>query len=262
MHKRFLKPGVTGNLTPVKLCRFELVSSPSHPRSGIVYGSKVYETDGANAVGVHEWSDVRLLAPIGFPPSVRLFAPPNPELTWDEGEDAPVPSFSYLNPAALIGPGLALPFPEWSRELQVDACLGIVIGGAGRSAPVSESDDLVLGLTLITSFHVPGAVDGRSRDAGFALGPAITTPDELDDAVTVDERGRRYRFGLTLRVNSEEIAAYDLTILPHTIAELLSSASNSCALQQGDVVAVGLGTNERKLEKGDQVQLVCEKLGT
>lgn len=246
----------------MKLCRFELVNEPAHPRSGIVYGSKVYETDGTNAVGVHEWSDVHLLAPLGLPPSVRFFSEPDPELSWEEGEDSPVPPFTYLNPAALIGPGLALPFPEWSRDLRVDACLGVVVAGAGRSVPVSESDELILGLTLVTSFYVPGLADGRSRDAGFAVGPAITTPDELDDAVTVDERGRRYRFGLTLRVNSEDIGTYDLSTLPQTVAELLSSASNSCAIHQGDVIAVSLGSNERKLEKGDQVQLVCEKLGT
>lgn len=245
----------------MKLCRFELISSPAHPRSGIVYGSKVYETDGTNPVGVHEWSDVRLLSPLGLPPSVRLFSAPDKSVTWEEGEDSPVPSFIYLNPASLVGPGLGIPFPDWSRSLQVEPCLGVVVGGAGRSAPVEESDDLILGLTLVTSFYVPGAVGGRARDVGFALGPAITTPDELDDSVTVDERGRRYRFSLVLKVNAEEVGVYDLSSLPHTVAELMSSASTSCVIQQGDVVAVSLGENLRKLEKGDQVQLTCEKLG-
>lgn len=221
----------------------------------------MYETDGANPVGVHEWSDVRLLSPLGLPPSVRLFSPADAAISWDDGEDAPVPTFTYLNPAALIGPGLAIPFPEWSRSLQVEPCLGVVVGGAGRAAPVEEADDLILGLTLVTSFYVPGALGGRSRDVGFALGPAITTPDELDDSVTVDERGRRYRFSLTLKVNTEEVGVYDLSSLPQTVAELLSAASTSCVIQQGDVVAVSLGENLRKLEKGDQVQLTCEKLG-
>ena len=246
----------------MKLCRFELISSPSQPRSGIVYGSKVYETDGANAVGVHEWSDVRLLSPLGLPPSVRLFSAPDPNIIWEEGEDTPVPAFSYVNPAAMIGPGLALPLPPLSRSLRVDACLGVVVGGAGRSVQLEDADELVLGLTLVTSFYLTDSNDGRSRDAGFALGPAITTPDELDDSVTVDERGRRYRFAMALRINSEEVASYDMSTLPHSVAEILSSASNSCALQQGDVVAISLGPNERTLEKGDQVQLVCEKLGT
>jgi 2-keto-4-pentenoate hydratase/2-oxohepta-3-ene-1,7-dioic acid hydratase in catechol pathway len=210
---------------------------------------------------VHEWSDVRLLAPLGQPPSLRLFAPFEPELTWAEGEDAPTPSFEYLNPSALVGPGFAIPWPEWTRKVSVDACLGVVIGGAGRFVSLQDADELVLGLTLVTSFYVPGVEGGRGRDVGFALGPAITTPDELDDSVTVDERGRRYRFGLTLKVNSDEVGAYDLSSLPQTIAELLTSASSSCTIQQGDVIAVNLGANNRVLEKGDQVQLVCEKLG-
>ena len=107
-----------------------------------------------------------------------------------------------------------------------------------------------------------GEKSGRARDAGFALGPAITTPEELDDAVTVDERGRRYRFALSLKVNAEDILNADLSDLPYTMAELLSYASESAALHQGDIVAISLGTNDRALDKGDQVQVVCEKLGT
>jgi len=246
----------------VKLCRFELLSSPGTPRSGIVYGSKVYETDGANPIGVHEWSDVRLLSPIGLPPSVRLFASAEEGYQWEHGADVPLPSFEYLNPTTLLGPGFALPMPEYSPKIHADPCLAVVVAGSGRDVPVDEADGLVLGVTLVTSFHSKTEKAGRARDAGFALGPAITTPDELDDAVTVDERGRRYRFGLSLKVNAEEILKVDLSDLPFTLAELLSYASESAALHQGDILAVSLGANERALGKGDQVQVVCEKLGT
>lgn len=245
----------------MKLCRFELLSSPGQPRSGIVYGSKVYETDGTNAIGVYEWSDVRLLAPIGQPPSVRLFDPPEEGYEWEHGADVPMPAFQYLNSSAMAGPGLALPAPEFAPQFFADPCLAVIVAGSGMNVPPDEADGLVLGLTLVTSFHTRDK-GGRARDPGFALGPAITTPDELDDAVTVDERGRRYRFGMTLRVNSEDIGAYELSALPYTLAELLAYASESAPLVQGDIVAMSLGRNERALEKGDQVQLVCEKLGT
>ena len=246
----------------MKLCRFELLSSPGTPRSGIVYGSKVYETDGANPVGVHEWADVRLLSPIGLPPSVRIFAPAEEGYQWEHGPDVPFPSFAYLNPTTLLGPGFAMPMPEYTKQVHADPCLAVVIAGAGRDVPVDEADGLVLGLTLVTSFHSNNEKAARARDAGFALGPAITTPDELDDAVTVDERGRRYRFGLSLTVNAEEVLKVDLSDLPFTFAELLSYASESAPLHQGDIVAVSLGANDRALDKGDQVQAVCEKLGT
>jgi len=92
-----------------ELCRFELISSPTHPRSGIVYGSKVYETDGSNPIGTYEWSEVRLLAPVGMPPSVRLFDATDEESDWSLAEENPLPSFQYLNPRSMIGPGLACP---------------------------------------------------------------------------------------------------------------------------------------------------------
>lgn len=245
----------------MKLCRFEIISSPTRPRSGIVYGSKVYETDGTNPVGVHEWSDVRLLSPVGMPPSVRLFGEPREGWSWETHSEDSLPAFEYLNPAALVGPGMALPIPEPVKSLLADPCLGVIIGGSGRDVSVEDADGLVLGLCLVTSFCSPADAGGRARDVGYAVGPAVTTPDELDDAVTVDERGRRYRFSVGLKVNSEEIVSFDLSGLPYTVAELLSYASDSCALQQGDLVAVRLGTNSRSIEKGDQVQTSSDKLG-
>lgn len=246
----------------MKLCRFELIAEPGRARSGIVYGPKVYETDGANPIGVHEWSDVRLLAPIGQPSSIRLFSPPAEGAEWEHGADVPCPPFQYLNPASLVDPGFAVQIPSFAKSFQADACLALVIAGSGWNVPVAEADGLVLGLSLACSFYVPGETAGRARDAGFALGPAITTPDELDDAVTEDERGRRYRFPVSFKVNNEVISTIDLSRLPNTFAEVLSFASESCPLHQGDIVAISLGAVERPLEAGDQVQAVCEKLGT
>jgi 2-keto-4-pentenoate hydratase/2-oxohepta-3-ene-1,7-dioic acid hydratase in catechol pathway len=221
----------------------------------------VYETEGTEPVGVHEWADVRLLAPVGWPPSVRLFSPPDEELSWDFGSDQPLPRFEYLNSAALVGPAVVLPVPEQIKAIHCDSCIGIVIAGVGRTVSVEDADGLVLGLTLFSSFHAVGQHGGRARDLGYAIGPAITTPDELDDAVTVDERGRRYRFSVGMKVNSEEVFTYDLSSLPYTLAELLSHASETCVLHQGDIVAVQLGEGGQLLESGDQVQMVCEKLG-
>ena len=46
----------------MKLCRFELKSTPGEVRSGIVYNGKIYETAGAEPVAVHEAEAVRPLA--------------------------------------------------------------------------------------------------------------------------------------------------------------------------------------------------------
>lgn len=245
----------------MKLCRFELLESPGQARSGMVYGSNVYETDGANPIGTHPWNEVRLLSPVGLPPSIRVYEPPDEDANWETGAETALPEFQYVNPATLVGPSMAIPIPEVLKSLAVDCCLGVVIGGSGRSVAADQADGLVLGLALISSFYAVGERGGRSRDFGLALGPAITTPDELDDAVTEDERGRRYRFSISLRVNSEELLEFDLSKLPYTVAEYISHASETCALRQGDIIAVSLSRTERKLEKGDQVQALSDKLG-
>lgn len=221
----------------------------------------MYETDGVNAAGVHEWSDVRLLAPVGTPPSIRLFSPLPLDLSWEEGEDLVAFDFQYLNPAALIGPGVSLEIPAASKAMAATPCLAAIIGSAGRGVSAIQADGLVLGLCPACSFYLPDQPGARSRDVGFALGPAITTPDELDDSVTEDERGRRYRFGLAFKVNSEEIEAYDLNDWPKTLAEIISFAAETATLQQGDVIAISLASPERPIERGDQVQVTSDKLG-
>jgi 2-keto-4-pentenoate hydratase/2-oxohepta-3-ene-1,7-dioic acid hydratase in catechol pathway len=259
----------------VKLCRFEHTSSPGKHRSGIFYGGKVYETDGAKAVGVHESSDVRLLTPIGQPPSVRFFwcydAPP----VAGAGLAAQL-DFVYLNPATLLPPVGVVKKPSYAGAMSFDACVAMVVAAPGAGIPPESAEEHLLGFTLATSFadeHLEVAPMGvprysaRRRDMGTAIGPAITTPDELDEAVIEVDSGRRFRLELSARVNGSEVCTWDLADLPVTLAEVVSLASESCALQSGDLLCVALpmragGRPLPDLDRGDEVQLTCDRLGS
>jgi 2-keto-4-pentenoate hydratase/2-oxohepta-3-ene-1,7-dioic acid hydratase in catechol pathway len=169
--------------------------------------------------------------------------------------------FVYLNPGNLAGPNEGLPTLPFIRELHPVMCLGIVIGGAGALVSVADADELVLGLAPLTAFRARAEEGARQWDLGCALGPAITTPDELDDAVTVDSSGRRYRFSLTMNVNGEEVAKVPLADRSPTVAEALAYVSESAPLRQGDVVALALAEPDRPVGPGDQIQILSDKLG-
>lgn len=228
----------------MKLCRFYVESDPGVVKTGMAFDGRFYETVGAEPVAVHEPMEVKLLPPIVRASSVR-FSPLNSLV------------FDYLNPNVMFGPNETLRFPE--ADLWITPCLGVVIGGSGGLVDVRTSDDLALGLTLGSVFTVEPH-RGPGLDIGFALGPALTTPDELDDSVTVDAKGRRYRMPATFKVNSVESGAASLSELQYTPAEIISAASQSCALYESDLLLIGV-CDPIRVDSKDEFGWVIEKMG-
>lgn len=263
-----------GNLIGVKLCRFELKSSPGQARSGIVYGAKIYETDGANPIGTYEAEDVRPLSPVGLPPSIRFFDPSGVAVETLMGEEKPAPFFTYGNPACIIGPSMIVPLPGFSNAVDFQNYIAVVIAQPGMNVPLEQADEMVLGLTLCTVLVARdverdekrvGVGAGRSRDFTIALGPVLTTPDELEEVVTDDSRGRRYKLAATAKLNGLEVRIGDVEDLGCTIAEAIVGASESVMLMAGDVLAIGPlapPTGDTILDPGDEIQIAVERLGT
>lgn len=243
----------------------------------MVYSGKVYETDGSEPIAVYEASDARLLAPIGHAPSVRLFDRATSESDWaalSEGRGASAEfSFAYLNSANVVGPQSELMPCLFSEDVQVKPCLVGVVSAPGTMIPSEEADPYLLGLTLGMVFYaadvdrierVRGQPPSRSHDVGIAIGPVITTPDELDEALIQDMNGKRYKLTVSLQVNEDEVMRMDTDELPFTFAELLAYASESAAVRAGDLLCATLGEPDlpRPLQSGDEVRLINDRLGT
>lgn len=254
----------------MKLCRFELLSQPGDVRSGLVYGGKIYETDGTNPIAVHEAADVRPLPPVGQAPSVRFFrfGPVDPSYE-------PEPLYTYGNPSSVVGASQIVPVPEFTSELDFEPYLALIVGEAGERLGVEEADRHILGFSVLTLLVARdaeraearlGTGPGRSRDIAFALGPVLTTPDELDDAVQDDSAGRRYKLAAVARVNGVERRRGDVLSLRYTPAQAVAAASESCAVRPGDVIALGpivdLEASPPPLAGGDEIQVAVERLGT
>lgn len=255
-------------LDTVKLCRFELKAEPERIRSGMVFSGKIYETDGAQAIAVHEAADVRPLAPIRLAPSLRIF---RGDL---QAVDLESPRFFYGNPVALGGPSIVINIPDATVDLGFVPYVAAVLVTDAYQIEVNEADDAILGLTLITLLvgrdieraeRICGVL-GASQDIGGAIGPVLTTPDELDDNVLDEKAGRRYQLEAVTRVNGIEIGRGNLADLRYTFAEAISAASQTCTLKEGDIFAMGPAAIEaetlKALSAGDDIQFAVEKLGT
>lgn len=260
----------------MKLCRFELLAEPEKVRSGIVYSGKVYETDGENPVAVREASDIRPLPPVGQPPSIRFFRVGKLfEEVLTEPDRAPL-AFYYGNPTTLVGASQIVPYPAFASRLDFEAYLAIIVGEPAFNVTPEVADGLILGMTIVNVLIDRGAEmderrvgigPGRSHDIAVAVGPVITTPDEINDAVVDEARGLRYQMAAVARVNGVEVRRGDLNDLPFSFAELLSFASESCVVHPGDVIAMGpvarsVEDSPTDLEAGDEVQIAVDRLGT
>ncbi len=255
----------------VKLCRFEVKAEPGQIRSGMVFAGKVYETDGANAVAVHEAESVRPLSPVPLAPSLRIVHNDFQPLP---GPDREEPVFFYGNPTCIVGASQTMNIPTYLRSVAFLPMLAAVIVTPGYRVDIDLADDLILGLTLFGMLTAPpqtsgaagwSALVGRSVDIGSALGPVITTPDELDDFLVDQQFGRQYGLNTVIRVNGVEKSRGDLQHLPWTFAEVISAASQSCPVREGDVFVMGpiVESSEAIIaEPGDELQISAENLGT
>lgn len=250
----------------MKLCRFELKSEPGVIRSGMVYSGKVYETDGTEAIGVYEASDIRPLAPVPTPPSLRIFRS-------DLGENSDDPSFFYGNPGSVVGPSQIVNLPDVESEFVVRSYLGAAIVGSGYQVSVEEAEAMLLGFTMVNILTAKtieeeerskGLGFGRSHDLGIAVGPVLTTPDDLDDVMVMTENGILYKLDCSLKVNQVERATTKFEDFSISMIEAVRFASETCTLRAGDIFCVGpiFSDADCKVTAGDEFQFSMERLGT
>lgn len=231
----------------------------------MVYSGKIYETDGAEAVAVHEADEVRPLSPIPHAPSLRIF-----HSGYQADEE---PRYFYGNPGILAGASQILALPDYVVDLGVLPMVAAVLVSDAHRIEVEEADDLILGYTMVSLLvsrtdertERQSGVLGRTYDLGGVIGPVITTPDELDDDVETAEFGRRHSLTAVLRINGVERERGSTLDLPFTFAQAISTISQTSILRTGDIIALGPvvepGEYPTLLEPGDDVQLAVEKLG-
>lgn len=127
------------------------------------HDGRFYETDGQQAIGIHDVSKIRLLSPIGTPPSVRFFGRTPTERN----------GFHYVNPSGIRGPLAELVMPFVIKGL----CVRVagVVAEAGQVEDVADATRALLGVTLLVSFYD----DPFTDDLPFVCGPFLWTLDDL-----------------------------------------------------------------------------------
>ena len=210
--------------------------------------------------------EVRLLAPIPRPPSVRdalcflqhlrgcyraLGRPDELHPAWSQ-----TPAFYFGNPAAVIGPHDDVPVAPGSRWFDFELEIGAVVGRAGRDLAPETAESHIVGYTFFNDWTArdlqlrdmaQGIGMGKSKDSAITLGPALVTVDELE----THRHDGRLSFEVSASVNDREVARGSLAAADWSWGELLAFLSRGTELRPGDVIGSGTVPGGCLLEQVD-----------
>ena len=239
---------------------------------------------------VFEMKDVRLLAPLPRPTRLRdflcfelhvrqsranryLFGMGTERLDPAKVEIAKVwyekPVYYKGNPYSVVGPEAEVHWPSYSRIIDYELEIGVVIGRRGKNLGGNEALAHVFGYTIFNDFSARdaqyiemqgqlGPAKGKDFDTGNALGPFILTADEVPDPQNLD---------MTARINGETWSRGNSRDMRHSFADLIAYASLEETLYPGEVLGsgtVGGGCgNElgRFMKHGDVIELEVGGIG-
>lgn len=254
----------------MKLCRFELHDDPGSVRSGIYHDGRFYETDGEKAAAIHEPGAVRLLAPVGTPPAIRLF----------EGYRAPDASgrltYSFGHPGRIVAPNTEIDTSRSDGDVDFDVRIAALVQDGEPTNGPAEVTRMLLGVTIalvvfnsherdeLESYNVPTA---PAADYATVLGPCLVTPEALTDNRT-SEDVNAYTWPVKVCVNGDQVSS-SIGAPDISLSELVVLASAKRPLVPGELLlwpalpkpALNQTPLGRFLAPSDKVSVVIEPIG-
>lgn len=183
--------------------------------------------------------------------------------------DSDVPEFPVLFAKfsnALIGPEDAIEKSPYTKKLDYEVELGVVIGKEARHVKREDAYDYIAGYTIgndITARDMqkrtPQWLQGKSLDRSTPVGPWVVTADKIKNPDQLVVRSF---------VNGEKRQASDTSKFIFDIPYLIEFISHIMTLQPGDLIltgtpdGVGVAMDPPQfLQAGDVVTLEIEHIG-
>lgn len=144
--------------------------------------------------------------------------------------------------------------------------LGFIVSRSGHDLTPQQAKEYLFGVTILNDFsardiqinEIQGLLGpAKGKDFATALGPWITTADELD----------RQNLTMVARVNGVEWSRGSSAMMMWQIEEILAYISKGEGIQAGELIGsgtVGFGCGQelgKMLQPGDVVELEIEGIG-
>jgi 2-keto-4-pentenoate hydratase/2-oxohepta-3-ene-1,7-dioic acid hydratase in catechol pathway len=182
----------------------------------------------------------------------------------------------FLKPATcVLNPGETIPWPVYSREIDYELELALVIGRAAKCVESAEAMSCVAGYTIADDVSARSVtfsknrqkrpwdefydwLNGKWADGFCPMGPYLVTADEIADVQNLK---------MMLKVNGEVRQNANTSQMIYAVADIVSFLSHIMTLEPGDVICtgtpsgVGVATGNF-LKAGDRIECTIENLGT
>ena len=177
-----------------------------------------------------------------------------------------MPLYYKGNPLTLIAHEQEVPWPDYTQCMDYELELGFVIGRAGKDLAPEQAKGYLFGVTILNDFsardiqlqEMQGMLGpAKGKDFATALGPWITTADELDV----------HHIMMVARVNGEEWSRGSSSTIMWPVEEIIAYVSKGEGVQPGELIGsgtVGWGCGlelGKLLKPGDVVELEVEGIG-
>ncbi len=173
---------------------------------------------------------------------------------------APGAPVLYIKPRnTLARTGDVVRIPAGTPELEVGACLGLVIGRAACRVSAAQALDYVAGYLIVADVSIPHAnfhrpsIRYKARDGYCPLGPAVTARTAIanPDSLTI----RAYRDDALVQTSST-------ADLIRPAARLLADVTEFMTLAPGDVLALGAAAPAPRVRSGQALRIEIDGLGS
>lgn len=219
--------------------------------------------------------DVRLVAPLPNPPSLRDFLAFEAHIAaTSRKRGQPIPSEWYKFPVyykgnhrTIIGPDEPLHWPLNTTKLDYELELACVIGREGRDISERDAPSYIAGYTIMNDFSARDIQfeemacrlgPAKGKDFATAIGPCLVTPDEIPDLNELT---------MVARVNGEVWSMGRFGTIHWSFPQMIAHVSRGEAIYPGDLfgsgtVGGGCGLElDRYLQPGDVVELEIQPIG-
>jgi 2-keto-4-pentenoate hydratase/2-oxohepta-3-ene-1,7-dioic acid hydratase in catechol pathway len=189
-------------------------------------------------------------------------------------EKTTVPRPFLMPNTSLCSPKEQIPWPSYSKELDHEIELAVVIGKTASCISAGDAPEHIAGYTIVNDISARSVtfkkaraqrpwdeffdwLGGKWADGFLPLGPWLVTADEVGNANDLD---------MELKVNGVVRQKSNTSEMIFSAAKVVSFLSHIMTLNPGDIIATGtpagVGMAEgRFLAPGDIIECRIEKLG-
>ena len=182
----------------------------------------------------------------------------------------------FLMPASVVsGPGDTIPWPAYSKQIDYELELAVVMGSRVKCVNANEALDSVAGYMIANDVSARSVTfkEGRSQrpwdefydwlngkwpDGFLPTGPYLVTKDEIADVQNLH---------MVLQVNGQVRQNANTSQMIYPVADVVSFLSHLMTLEPGDIISTGTPSGVaiatgNFLQAGDVIECSIEGLGT